>query len=86
MSILTKELGIGRTMVHTKLNQILDLSATEFINAIRLREAQKLLLENSELTISEIAYKVGFNDPNYFSRTFRKTFHLSPTDFRNEQS
>ncbi len=85
VSILTSELGIGRTLLHTKLKQILDLSATEFINTIRLREAQKILIENPELTMSEIAYKVGFNDPNYFSRTFRKIFNVSPTDFRNEK-
>ena len=81
--ILTKELGIGRTMIHTKLKQILDLSVTEFVNTIRLREAQKLLAENSELTISEISYKVGFKDPNYFSRMFKKTFTISATDYRN---
>lgn len=84
ISRLTAELGIGRTLLHTKLKQILDLSASEFINAIRLRQAQKLLIENQELTMSEIAYRVGFNDPNYFSRTFKKLFDVSPTDFRNE--
>jgi len=86
VSILTKELRIGRTLLHTKLKQILDLSATEFINAIRLREAKKILTENPDLTMSEIAYKVGFNDPNYFSRTFKKIFKISPTDFRNEKT
>jgi len=85
VAMLTKELGIGRTLLHTKLKQILDLSATEFINTIRVREAQKILIENPELTISEIAYKVGFNDPNYFSRTFRKILNIAPSDFRNEK-
>lgn len=83
---ITTELGIGRTLLHTKLKQILDLSTTEFINAIRIREAQKLLIEKPELTMSEVAYKVGFNDPNYFSRTFKKAFNISPTDFRNDKS
>jgi signal transduction histidine kinase/ligand-binding sensor domain-containing protein/AraC-like DNA-binding protein len=86
VSVITKELGIGRTLLHTKLKQILDLSATEFINTIRLREAQKLLIEMPDLTMSEVAYKVGFSDPNYFSRTFKKTFNISPTDFRNDKT
>ncbi len=85
VSNITNELGIGRTLLHTKLKQILDLSATEFINAIRIREAQKLLIEKPDLTMSEVAYKVGFNDPNYFSRTFKKAFNISPTDFRNDK-
>lgn len=86
VSVITKELGIGRTLLHTKLKQILDLSATEFINTIRLREAQKLLIEMPDLNMSEVAYKVGFSDPNYFSRTFKKTFNISPTDFRNDKT
>jgi CheY-like chemotaxis protein len=79
---LTRELGTGRTLLHTKLKQILDLSTTEFVNTIRIREAQKLLMSNPGLTMSEVAYQVGFNDPNYFSRTFRKILNVSPTDFR----
>lgn len=86
VSFITKELGIGRTLLHTKLKQILDLSATEFINTVRLREAQKLLIEMPDLNMSEVAYKVGFSDPNYFSRTFKKTFNISPTDFRNNKT
>ncbi len=86
ISLLTSQLGIGRTLLHTKLKQLTGLSATEFINTIRLREAQKLLIEEPELTMSEIAYKVGFNDPNYFSRTFKKIFNISPSDFRNKKN
>lgn len=86
VSSITKEIGIGRTLLHTKLKQILDLSATEFINTIRLKEAQRILMEEPELTMAEVAYKVGFNDPNYFSRTFKKIYNISPTNFRAGQS
>lgn len=83
ITMLTNTLGIGRTLLHTKLKQILDLSATEFINTIRIREAQKLLIGKPDLTMAEVAYQVGFNDPNYFSRTFKRIFNVSPTDFRS---
>lgn len=85
VQMLTKKLGIGRTLLHTKLKQILDLSATEFINTIRIKEARKIIMDEPETMISEVAYKVGFNDPNYFSRTFKKIFQISPTDFRNKR-
>lgn len=86
VSVITKDAGVGRTLLHTKLKQILDLSATEFINTIRLKEAQKILLTEHDLTMSEVAYKVGFNDPNYFSRIFKKMFNVSPTAFRTAES
>lgn len=86
VSVITREAGIGRTLLHTKLKQILDLSATEFINTIRLKEAQRILISNQELTMSEVAYKVGFNDPNYFSRIFKKMFNISPTAYRSKQA
>lgn len=86
VSVITKEAGIGRTLLHTKLKQILDLSATEFINTIRLKEAQKILFSEPELTMAEVAYKVGFNDPNYFSRIFKKMFNVSPTSYRTHKT
>jgi AraC-like DNA-binding protein len=86
VSVITKEVGIGRTLLHTKLKQILDLSATEFINTIRLKEAQKILINEPDTTMSEVAYKVGFNDPNYFSRIFKKMFNVSPTAYRTHQT
>ncbi|MFV0378653.1 MAG: two-component regulator propeller domain-containing protein [Mangrovibacterium sp.] len=86
VTTLTKELGIGRTLLHTKLKQILDMSASEFINTIHLKEAQKILIEHPELSMTEVAYKVGINDPNYFSRIFKKMFNVSPTAYRAQKT
>ncbi|NRB54130.1 MAG: AraC family transcriptional regulator [Saprospiraceae bacterium] len=36
------------------------------------------------LTIAEIAYETGFNDPDYFARSFKKAFELTPSDFRKQ--
>ncbi len=59
-------------MKTTPINYLLD---------IRLRHAEELL-QNSNLNITEIAYKTGFNDSNYFSRQFRNAKGISPRDFR----
>ncbi|MBK9017363.1 MAG: response regulator [Saprospiraceae bacterium] len=53
-----------------------------FIRKIRLHQAKEML-ETTELNISEIAYSVGFNDPNYFSRAFHKEFGKAPSEYRN---
>lgn len=73
------EAAVSRTLLHNKLKKITNLSTTEFIKTIKLTEAKKLILKN-EFSISEIAYKVGFNDPAYFSRSFKKYFKVAPSE------
>jgi AraC-like DNA-binding protein len=45
-----------------------------------MKRASQLLKQN-KLPISEIAYMVGFDSPNYFSKVFRKYYDISPTDY-----
>jgi len=78
VDILCREASVSRTLLHMKLKQIIGMSASEFIRKIRLNEAKKLLRENN-LTVSEIAYRVGFNDPAYFSKSFKKMFGETPS-------
>jgi AraC family transcriptional regulator, transcriptional activator of pobA len=54
----------------------------ELIRARLLLEAKRLLL-HSELTIAEIGYELGFEDPSYFSRFVRREIETSPVEFRN---
>jgi len=76
---LCKEVNVSRTLLHIKLKKIAGLSATEFINNIRLNEAKRMLEEGS-FSISEIAYKVGYSDPAYFSKSFKKLFGKTPSE------
>ncbi len=81
---LCKEVGIGQSQLYRKLKAIANETPNSFIRNIRLRKAKELL-KTSDLNISEIAYDVGFNDPNYFSRSFHKLFSKAPSDFRDRQ-
>lgn len=76
---ILKEIGIGRTLLHIKLKNIVGLSATEFINNIRLKESLKILLSGGN--VSEAAYGTGFSSPNYYSRCFKKQFGISPNEY-----
>lgn len=78
-----KALTISRTQLHNKLKALTGHSATSFLRALRLQRAQTLL-RTTALTVSEVAYEVGFNDPNYFSRCYRETYGLPPTEERGE--
>ena len=53
----------------------------EYLIDIRIGHAMDLLCK-TDLTITEIAYQVGFNDRNYFSRHFHKKVHITPKKFR----
>ncbi|WP_370480289.1 helix-turn-helix domain-containing protein [Tamlana flava] len=78
---LSKESGYSRSQLYRKIKSISGKSIIDFINCLRLEEALKLLV-NDAGSISEIAYKAGFNSPNYFSRTFNKKYGHAPTEIK----
>lgn len=73
------ELNISRTQLHRKLKALLDLSANELIQNVRLQKASELL-KNKAGTVAEICYEVGFNSPPTFTRLFKKHFGHTPSE------
>jgi TolB-like protein len=80
---LAQKTGISRSMLHRKLKNLTGKSARDFITEIRIIRAKELL-ENDAATASEIAYRVGFKDPSYFNKVFKKHFNVSPGDIRKK--
>ncbi len=74
---LEKGLDMSKMQLYRKLKNLTSLAGNEFIRSIRLQQA-KILLETSSLNISEVAYQVGFNDPAYFTRAFKKQYGRTP--------
>ncbi len=54
----------------------------EYLSRVRIENAKKML-SDSEASIKEISYSVGFSDPNYFSRAFKKYEGVSPTEYKD---
>lgn len=77
-----KEFGYNPDYLSQLIKKDTGKTLCAYINDIRLMEAKKLLL-NSTLTVSEIAYAVGFGDEKYFMRLFKKTQNVTPTQYRN---
>lgn len=75
-----EKMAVSRSLLHKKLTALTDQSASNFITTIRLKKSIQLLKAKSG-NISEVAYEVGFSDPKYFSRTFKKFFGVSPREF-----
>lgn len=83
VEMLATELHLSRTHLHRKLKSLTNQSATEFIRYVRLKNAVKLLL-NGKYKVNEIGYAVGFNSHNYFTKSFKKYYGMSPSEFIRE--
>ncbi|SMC67695.1 hybrid sensor histidine kinase/response regulator transcription factor [Pedobacter africanus] len=79
---LAAHIGMSQPVLYKKIRAITDLSVNDFIKTIRLKKAAQLFVQK-KYNVSEISYLVGFNDPKYFSREFRKQFGQSPKEYVN---
>ncbi|MEM9983786.1 MAG: two-component regulator propeller domain-containing protein [Bacteroidota bacterium] len=77
---LADKMGMGRSNLYKKLMAATGKSTTQFIRYLRLRHAEKLLLEGNH-NISEAAYQVGFGDLKYFRKCFKQEFGLTPSEY-----
>ena len=80
---LADELLLSRSKLYRKIKALTGLTANEFIRNVRL-EKSKEILENSEFSISEICYKVGFSSPSYFTKCFKLQYGVLPKEIRED--
>ncbi len=78
---IAESVGLSRTRFSVKFREETGCSPLEHLNKLRLKQAKYYLLY-SDLAIKHIAYSIGFQDPQYFSRFFSKKTGLSPKNFR----
>lgn len=82
IDLFCQEIGVSRANLYRKMVALTGISANEFIRNFRLLTSAKLL-KKTDLTIAEVADKVGFNSPAYFSTCFKGVYEVSPKDYRN---
>ena len=83
---LADALGMNRNTLNEKIQEGFGLSIAQFIRTYRLNVAKEMLSNgtNTDMTVSEIAYEVGFNDPKYFTRCFAKEFGATPSEMQKK--
>ena len=74
---LSEELSMSRAQLFRKTKTLMGVSPVELIRHIRLRKAKQILL-NTDQTIQQVAYSVGFTSPSYFSKCYREFFGTTP--------
>lgn len=77
-------LSVSKMQLYRKLKAVCGLSVSDVIRKVRVQKAISLLL-TSENNVSEIAYKLGFSDPFYFSKVFKKETGMSPLQYKKMQ-
>ncbi|MDR0939425.1 MAG: response regulator [Mediterranea sp.] len=75
---VAEQMNIGRSAFFVKVRGVTGYSPGEYLRIVRMKKAAELLRE-SDYNVSEVAYKVGFDDPFYFSKCFKKQFGHSPS-------
>lgn len=80
---LARELGMSRSQLFRKLKALTDQSVVAYLRSYRLARARQLL-RNTDLSVSEIAYEVGFKSPSHFSAAFLKEFGEQPSSTRSQ--
>jgi len=83
VSRLVREIGMSRPVLFRKTKMLTGLSVIDLIRSVRLKRAE-MLLKQGKMSISEVAFTVGFSDPKYFSKSFREQYGKSPSQYAVE--
>ncbi|SKA88986.1 two-component system, response regulator YesN [Clostridium sp. USBA 49] len=91
---LKEELDLEKTAAKFNLSsyyfsrsfkEVIGINFSDYINMERIKKAKELL-KNDNMSIKEVGYKVGYNDPNYFSKVFKKYEGISPKEFKLKET
>ncbi len=80
---MAKAVGINRSALFIKMKSIVGMTPVDFVRQLRMQRAMELVAKSTE-SFSQIAYAVGFTDPRYFSRVFKKETGMTPSEYRAE--
>ncbi len=80
---MSESLGYNRAYLSRLFKQYSQFTPATFLLRFRVDKARQLLRERSELSIEHIASSVGFQDPLYFTKQFRRFYHLTPSEYRS---
>lgn len=78
---LARHVGMSRGTLYTKVLEVSGQTPIEFIRSIKLEKAA-LLLEKSDMNVSQISYTAGFATPNYFTKSFKAKFNMLPSEYK----
>ena len=72
---------MSASSLYNKLRSTTGLNVSAFIRTIRMEEACRIAKSSPSIRVSELAYRVGYKDPKYFSTSFKKDIGMQPTEY-----
>jgi AraC-like DNA-binding protein len=78
---LSSQLNMSKSTLHRKIKTLSGLTPLDFIRNVKMKRAC-MMLRTKELTIAEISYAVGYNNPGYFSKCFKDEFGITPSEYQ----
>ena len=81
---ICREIGISRVQLYRKVKALIGYNVNDYISTVRLQKA-KYLLADPQLTIADVAFKVGYSSQAYFSTVFKSKFSVTPTEYREKK-
>ena len=76
--------AVSRSVLQRKMKQLMGVTPLDFLREARIKRACQLLRE-SDANVSDVAYRCGFSDPKYFSRSFKQSVGVSPSEYKSQQ-
>lgn len=83
MEAMAHLVGISSTLFNRRFRELLRLTPTEYLLTLRVQEARKLLVQSNQ-SLADIGYSVGFYDQGHFSRRFQKVTGMTPGAYRKQ--
>lgn len=83
ISSLESKMRMSHANFYRKIKQLTGQSGQELVHTMRMKRAHQILTDNSNIRVSEVAFMVGFNNPNYFSTCFKKAYGVAPSDLKS---
>ena len=80
---IAQAMGMSRSVLYGKIKNAVGMTPIDFVRHIRITKATEMLKTTNE-TLTSIAFSIGFSDPKYFSKVFKKEMGMIPSDYREK--
>ncbi len=80
VQFLAERMGVSRSSLFQKIKSLAGVTPNEMVTLVRLKAAARMLREK-RYRVNEISYRVGYNSPSYFSKSFLKQFGMKPLEY-----